>query len=54
MSYRLTLTPLQLDFCHELLAPFRDDELSQVPARGGKHLLGLLVARLLDGKGSAE
>ncbi len=50
MSYRLTLTPLQLDFYHALLAPFRDEELSQVPARGGKKILTYLDKRALENR----
>jgi len=38
MQYSLVMTELKVAFWHALLTPFRDDELSQVPARGGNKM----------------
>ncbi len=48
--YILTLTPLQSNFYHALFAPFRDDELSQVPARGSKKTLTYIDKRALENR----
>lgn len=48
--YVLTLTQLQQDFYNALFAPFRDDELSQVPARGSKKVLTYLDKRALENR----
>jgi hypothetical protein len=50
MAYKLTLTRLQSEFYHALLAPFRPDELSEVPARGSKRILTYLDKRALENR----
>jgi hypothetical protein len=49
-QYRLTMTELQAAFSHALLAPFRDDELSEVPARGSKKTLTYIDKRAIENR----
>ena len=48
--YSLSMTDLQRDFYHALLAPFKPEELSEVPARGGNKMLTYVDKRAIENR----
>lgn len=48
--YQLPMTKLQAAIYHAFLAPFRDDELSEVPSRGSNKTLTYFDKRALENR----